>query len=201
MKNCIVLLLAVFLMFSGAAVAQNVNVVDKPERRERGVYFELLGASNLVGLSYDSRIKSGSRYGYRVGISYAFSSGNAIFDDFYRANAVSLPLEFNCLLGSWKNKFEVGLGLSLGVYSSKSNLWKYEYIREGDYVILVPTEKVSSSSTSFGYYIFANVGYRLITKRGFMFRVGVTPSFNFGDHCGVDKDPFLYPYISFGYSF
>ena len=35
---------------------------------------------------------------------------------------------------------------------------------------------------------------------GFMFRVGVSPSFNFGDKYGLMKSAF-YPYIGFGWSF
>ena len=35
---------------------------------------------------------------------------------------------------------------------------------------------------------------------GFMFRVGVSPSFNFGDKYSLMKSTF-YPYIGFGWSF
>lgn len=36
---------------------------------------------------------------------------------------------------------------------------------------------------------------------GFMFRAGVSPSFNFRDKYGLHKTPLLYPYLSFGYTF
>ena len=34
-----------------------------------------------------------------------------------------------------------------------------------------------------------------------MNRIGLSPSFSFNDKHGITKEPFIYPYISFGYSF
>ena len=50
-------------------------------------------------------------------------------------------------------------------------------------------------------YIFLNIGYRYQRESGFMFRAGVSPSFNFGDKYELRKTPLLYPYLSFGYTF
>ena len=58
-----------------------------------------------------------------------------------------------------------------------------------------------TSNTTFGYYFFSNIGYRYISTKGFLFRIGLSPSFSFNDKHGVTKEPFIYPYISFGYSF
>lgn len=41
------------------------------------------------------------------------------------------------------------------------------------------------SSKRFGYYLFGSVGYRYQRPRGFVFRVGVNPSFNFDGSHGV----------------
>lgn len=43
-------------------------------------------------------------------------------------------------------------------------------------------------------------GYRYQRNSGFMFRVGVSPSFNFGDKYGLKKSAF-YPYVGLGWSF
>ena len=48
--------------------------------------------------------------------------------------------------------------------------------------------------------ICLNIGYRYQRESGFMFRAGVSPSFNFGDKYELRKTPLLYPYLSFGYT-
>jgi len=58
----------------------------------------------------------------------------------------------------------------------------------------------TSSKTQFGYFFFGNIGYRYQRPNGFMFRVGVSPSFNFGDKYGLNKAAF-FPYIGLGWSF
>lgn len=62
------------------------------------------------------------------------------------------------------------------------------------------TEFYTSSKTQFGYFFFGDIGYRYQRPNGFMFRVGVSPSFNFGDKYGLNKAAF-FPYIGFGWSF
>ena len=58
----------------------------------------------------------------------------------------------------------------------------------------------TSSKTQFGYFFFGDIGYRYQRPNGFMFRVGVSPSFNFGDKYGLKKAAF-FPYIDLGWSF
>lgn len=57
-----------------------------------------------------------------------------------------------------------------------------------------------SKENRFGYFLFGNIGYRYQRTNGFMFRVGLSPSFNFGDKHGIIKSAF-YPYIGLGWSF
>ena len=61
-------------------------------------------------------------------------------------------------------------------------------------------EQYISTSNCFGYFIFGNIGYRYQREHGFTFRIGITPSFNFGDKYGLKRAVF-YPYIGFGKSF
>ena len=61
-------------------------------------------------------------------------------------------------------------------------------------------EPFVSKENRFGYFLFGNIGYRYQRTNGVMFRVGLSPSINFGDKHGVIKSAF-YPYIGHGWSF
>lgn len=94
---------------------------------------------------------------------------------------------------SWCFKGWETLGSNLGIYNEhisfiEKSKDQYETIN-------------LTSNTTFGYYFFSNIGYRYISTKGFLFRIGLSPSFSFNDKHGVTKEPFIYPYISFGYSF
>ena len=100
-------------------------------------------------------------------------------------------------MGKKKHKLEIGFGASLGVYHVKETTWYY-------YQPVPPEteghdEPYTSTSNLFGYFMFGDIGYRYQRDNGFMFRVGISPSFNFGDKYGLNKSAF-YPYIGFGWS-
>ena len=44
--------------------------------RDKNIYVEFLGSSNLIGVSFDSRFTPISPWGYRIGISY-FQGGDS----------------------------------------------------------------------------------------------------------------------------
>lgn len=46
--------------------------------RDKNIYIEFLGASNLIGVSFDSRFTPISPWGYRIGISY-FHEKNQLY--------------------------------------------------------------------------------------------------------------------------
>ena len=158
MRNIVTIILICFLSFP--AFGQEIENSHK-DKTYKNIYLELLGASNMIGVSYDTRIKPGSAFGYRAGISY-----------FY--------------------------GTNMGLYSIKETYWVNS---EGNVSIIEPVTQIVESRNTFGYYIFLNIGYRYQRESGFMFRAGVSPSFNFGDKYGLRKTPLLYPYLSFGYTF
>ena len=168
--------------------------VNKP--LYRSVYVELFGASNMIGISYDSRIKPGSPFGYRAGISYMYGCKQYLNnrDD---GHAIGVPMAFNCILGKRKSKFEVSLGINMGVFSMEESTY---YDQDGNPTIFNPVYMKKHTHNIFGYYIFSDIGYRYQRESGFMLRVGVNPSFSFGGRHGVRKTPLLYPYISFGYT-
>ena len=140
----------------------------------RSVYLELLGPSNMVGVSYDARFKGHKGWGWRAGFGYLY------FPDWVQY--ASLPLEINYLAGNRNHKFEVGLGFD-------------------PLLMMAAGEGVSPfDEMHLGYYFHANVGYRYQRPKGFQFRIGLSPSLTF--YQGLFVKPYeLWPYVSFGWSF
>lgn len=166
------------------------------QEKTRSLSVELLGAQNVVGINYDSRFKGNSGWGYRVGIGYGYGDNCSWIDQ--KISGVGVPLELNYLLGEKKSKLEVGFGASLGMYHVKETSWFYSQpVPPETEGIAEPYE---SKENRFGYFLFGNIGYRYQRTNGFMFRVGLSPSFNFGDKHGLSKSAF-YPYIGLGWSF
>ncbi len=177
------------------------NPVFSQERNQRSIYLEVFGPSTLVGISYDARIIPGSKWGYRTGLGYTYTQSSSFFNDYSMTQGISMPLEINYLAGkSKKHSLEVGLGVSLGVYKVKDRYTMYTTEKEDGVIIFTPAGEVEENKTQFAYFIYSNVGYRYQAKSGFLFRVGISPSFNFGDSHGIKKSPFI-PYLSCGYSF
>lgn len=173
------------LILSVGMIAQN---------KVSSVSLELLGAQNTVGINYDSRFKGNSGLGYRVGIGFGYGDNSSLLDQ--NIKGVGVPIELNYLLGKKNHKLEIGIGASLGVYHVKETTWYY-------YQPVPPEteghdEPYTSTSNRFGYFMFGDIGYRYQRDNGFMFRVGISPSFNFGDQYGLNKSAF-YPYIGFGW--
>ena len=136
--------------------------------RNKAVYVELLGPGTIYSVNYDTRLqKRINGLGLRLGISYT-----PVFEKY-----LTIPVQFNYLIGKTHKFFEVGLGatyVDYGPLFSDSN---------PDY----------SKSVIHGTLLF---GYRkLPEKSGLMFRAGISPT--------LTKDRFIphWPYISLGYSF
>lgn len=180
-------LLALFVI----GVFENIfsqDTLSLKKIRDKNIYIEFWGASNLIGISFDSRLTPISPWGCRLGISY-FQGGNSYIKGSNSNRGVFFPIEVNYLIGQNKHKLEFGVGSSLGIYSEHTSF----FIEE--------SKNQSTTITTLGYYLFSNVGYRYLSTKGFLFRTGLSPSFSFKGKHGVTKEPFIYPYISFGYSF
>lgn len=182
----------------------------KPEKRNekkeapkgphlyRNIYIEFMGASNTIGVSYDSRIKAGSPLGYRVGFGYAADMGSVAGLMGNHNYGMTIPLGINYLLGKDASKFEMGIGTNLGFYHEDMRPYFKNQIKDGS---LSMSEIKQLVTTTFGYYIFFDLGYRLQHPNGFNLRLGISPGLNCGDSHSVIRDPLIYPYISLGYSF
>jgi hypothetical protein len=193
MRKMILTLLSMLICATGFTQVEREASAVVLKERQRAIYLELGGASNYYGLSYDSRFKPNSRFGYRVGISYCESS--SIFTGVSRTFGV--PLEVNYLLGSRKNKLELGLGSNLGSYSVFDGATTSVDENEDSIHITY----ISKYRKIFGYFMYANIGYRFVGRRGFLFRAGINPSFSFNGKHAVSRDPAVWPYLSFGYAF
>ena len=172
----------------------------------RSVYFEILGASNALGISYDARFNqdSSSGLGWRAGIGfgYRYSSTGLAYDFsdtgsnsvgsrpkeesipinirhiYDRCYRLAVPLEINYLMGRGPSKFEVGAGGFLFAD-------RYTSFEEG-----------VSPENQFGFSPYLSAGMRLVTAKGFLLRGGVLPSFSFRT-----RDFSFWPYISIGRAF
>lgn len=134
---------------------------------------EFLGASTGVGLRYDQRFSGNSGFGFSAAIAYAHGDDSAYSKGSGMDN-ILIPVEINYLTGEGNSHFEAGFGMMNGRYHMPDN-------------------------TSYGYYFYLNLGWRYQLPKGFMFRVGISPSFGKGSHY-VEKKAF-YPYIGLGWSF
>lgn len=200
MKKIVLLLFVLTLGALSSRAAENTDTivsfrqdnVDKPQYRN--VYVELWGASNLIGVSYDSRFRRGSRWGYRAGLSFtAATAGHNIWDN---GVVVGVPLEVNGIFGRGKSKFEAGVGFNLGFITGDVKTYTSIEDRGDGYYKWNYTRKRETDFYYFGYF---NIGYRYQRPSGFMLRVGINPGFNFGGDI-IKRTPWIYPYISFGYT-
>ena len=159
--------------------------------KTKSLSIEFFGAQNTVGINYDSRLKGNSGWGYRVGLGFGYGN-SSFFGSSQETKGFGVPLEINYLLGGGNHKFETGAGTSLGVYRIESSY--------NNYTPSGTRETHNESNTTFGYCLFGNIGYRYQRPKGFLFRVGFSPSFNFGGEHGINK-AFFYPYLGLGWSF
>lgn len=139
MKKVVALLLAIAL--SPVVMAQ-----------DRNVRLDLFGAANVVGASYDARFKGDSGLGFAVGVGYGFGIGN-----WYEIHGVGVPVEINYLAGRGKHHFEIGAGMSNGVYFDKITESKTVTLPDGS----TGTAPKEVRTTQWGNFLYANVGYRL----------------------------------------
>ena len=204
------LIFALFLGLHTAAMAQESNGLEK----NKSVYLELLGPSNLVGINYDARFNDHTRFGWRAGLNFAHGKNSGLFEQGSDVRGYVVPLEVNYLVGRQKNNLELGLGTGLGIYNihetrgevvngpassltaeqQKHVIGEYK-TDNGTQTLLVYRE----SRNTFGYYFFGNIGYRHVSNNGFLFRAGITPAFTFSKD--ASKKVNFRPYVAFGWAF
>lgn len=189
LKKFLLLLLAI------CSLAVHAQTDDALNDRRRAVYGELLGPSIGINASYDARFSKGNHLGYRVGLGITVSQTDNLFDS-NTDIAFTIPAEINYLIGKHRNYLEVGLGASFLIY--KARVYEDNGFPGNDY----------HEQTNLGLLGYANVGYRHVSKKGFLFRAGITPMVpisadlsNNRNNYETDHTLYVIPYIGFGYSF
>lgn len=187
------------LLISCLAATQTA-MAQQSENTQKSMYLELFGASNIVGVNFDSRLKPNSPWGYRVGLGYTYSKNYGLLSGSNSIRGVDVPIEANYLLGKKRSKLEMGLGVNLGYYKEKYDKWDLKEVKKEDGITYYEGIYAGEDCRSlWGYYCFGNIGYRYQPSHGFQFRAGISPSFNLGGKHAVSKS--VFPYISFGYVF
>ncbi|MCM1138906.1 MAG: hypothetical protein NC221_01935 [Duncaniella sp.] len=170
------------------------------------LFGQFLGNATGIGVGLDRRFKTGSSFGYSIGLAYTdmswdngdgYDLGSSYWD--VDSKGVSIPFEINAILGERASKFEIGLGATVYL------IHRSETRRKS---IDIPTEETSVSN----YYSYhkkgirpniigsLNIGYRLQRRNGFFMKIGL--SFLAGD---FDVSPIDYaiiiPNLCLGYTF
>jgi hypothetical protein len=184
--------ISLLMLFLNASAQTDTDVPT-----DRSLSLELFGAHNTIGINYDSRFKGNDGFGFRVGLGYGYSEKSSFLIGSYRYNihGISAPLEINYLFGKGRHHLELGFGASLGFYREKLHAQDV-FIPYGNHSY--GSYDITYKHSTFGYFMFGNIGYRLQTNRGFQLRVGLTPSINFNDKYCLQREWF-YPYVSFGW--
>lgn len=182
---------ALALMLASLSMVAQDSLDMRPSSYQ-SLSLELFGAHNTIGLNYDRRFKGNDGLGFRVGLGYGYSESSYFMFLSHSIHDIAIPLEINYLLGKRRHKLELGLGANIGYYHETYYLDK-AYVPQG-----MSQYNYTLKRSTFGYFMYGNIGYRLQTNRGFQFRIGLTPSFNFGDKYGLHRE-WYYPYVSFGW--
>lgn len=175
------------------------------------VFGQILGPSAGYGIGYDTRFKCESPFGYSIGIAYSRvsyrydisneSTYNPDIANWIDCNSrinskgITIPVEFNYLIGKRNSKLEVGVGITPFIGSqwySKSG-WDsendYEFKKFND----VKRFRIRGMFS-------ASIGYRLQRSNGFFMRLGITACLGGGKSITFFKGFHLLPNICLGYT-
>lgn len=172
-----------------------IDMKADSEMRSHNVYVDLFDSSNIVSVNYDTRFGGSSVFGWRAGMGYSLSrfEGYKGWLGNYR-EGISLPLGINALFGKRASKFEVGVGLTPGIYSYRDSRLVIGENYQGN-------EDFGPESWRGSCALGLDLGYRLQRKKGFLFRAGISPCLDINSDMISFNFLSLYPYLSFGYTF
>lgn len=177
---------------------QNLKIDAKNDNCYRNVYVDLYNGSNVFGVNFDSRFPNSSIFGWRIGVGYSQSLFPG-YDHNYYCPGISIPFGVNALLGENKNKFEVGIGVTPGIYSYQCRMYFMGGDENGNFY--KGTKPCGPQSWRAGCAISIDLGYRLQRPKGFFFRAGLSPCLDINSKViSLHLWSFL-PYLSFGYTF
>ena len=189
------------LILLGMSLLAVLSAQAQGELKNQSVAVEIGGPSNMIGVSYEHRLRDHRQWGWRTGLGFIYTESSDFLSGDNDLRGWAVPLELNYLTGHRKNHLELGLGLNLGYYNEHESYIYYEYTGQApDGTYLYTGEQRNNTVNTWGYYFYGNVGYRHQSANGFQFRAGINPSFNLGGSHAVSKG-FFWPYVSFGWAF
>lgn len=178
--------------------------------KTNAVYLEIGGPSGGIGVSYEKRFGEDYHWGWRAGLSFGYSSDSDFLFGGSSQRDWFLPIGVNYLVGNLRNALELGFGVTPGIINEhSSDLQSVEITHQQISQYPIAWEEngryygayeVGRSRNFFGYFFAGDIAYRHTSRRGFLFKVGVTPAFSFGDDHGIDGFNLL-AHLNFGWVF
>lgn len=208
--------LLLLILISTVSFAQRKTDIQPYNLKRNTVYLDVLGTSGLVGVYYDTRFNNNTKWGYRVGLSYHYSykSGttinplsdiNFMFVPYSESShAFFAPFEVNHLVGKRTHFFEFGFGGAVGYVheTSEMKIRKSVEVKSAGHInTVVQVFDAKYKDEEFVSYANMIMGYRLQTRKGFTFRVGISPIKRITGYYISSDRIYIVPYFSFGYSF
>lgn len=163
-------LLFIGILVAGATFAQTeVYNSTQPafDGFHKNIFVEGLGAGLLGSVNYDMRLQRGRMdgIGFRAGIGGANLNGTDDYGEPAHIGIITVPLEFNYLVGKKRSSFLAGIGL-LPIYASV----------QGNGTINTTGERAFIDAEGFGFAGYLSLGYRFQPLRnGFMFQINWNP--------------------------
>lgn len=207
--------LLLLVLVSTVAFAQRKTYKQPYNLKRNTVYLDVFGTSGVAGVYYDTRFSKNTKWGYRVGLSYHYSKENINSTNFLSgielpfvsysesSRAVFAPFEVNRLVGKRIHFFEFGFGGAVGYVHQTVKMKIKETVEiktEGRTTTVAQINDVKYKYTEFASYANMIMGYRLQTRGGFTFRIGISPVKRIsGDY--ISDGIKIVPYLGFGYSF
>lgn len=145
--------------------------ISQNETKRDAIFLEGLGSGIFYSFNYDWRFKDQSKgLGAKIGLGYTGIDGFKL---------ATIPIGFNYLLGKKRNFLELGFGTTVILLSRTNST--------------AATTDPRISGT--GLMLNGIIGYRTVSKTGFLLRAGLTPFF-YSDHTEL-----ITPQVSIGYAF
>lgn len=165
------------------------------EVNPHNVYVELFEASNIVSVSYDTRFPDSKVFGWRAGVGFSACPYDWPIEYW---TGLSFPVGVNALFGNRASKFEIGIGVTPGIYARKAEL-EYVYWPDRDYYCSWGERAVMRWYGACSFSL--DLGYRLQRQSGFGMRVGLAPCMSVTSECLAPHLWSFIPYVGFGYTF
>lgn len=145
--------------------------ISQNETKREAIYLEGLGSGIFYSFNYDWRFKDQvNGLGAKAGLGYTAIDGFRV---------ATIPIAVNYLLGKQRNFLELGLGATV--------------------ILLSRTNSTAATSdprvSETGLVLNGILGYRRVSKSGFLLRAGLTPFFT------SDPAVLIAPQVSIGYAF